>query len=268
VPRPERIQSSKVKENLTTRTIGHPLLCFRMLASTNDMAKELAKIGAKEGTVILAETQFGGRGRMNRMWVSPPGGIWFSTILRPNIEPRHAAKLTLTASVGIAKAVMRLFPLRVEIKWPNDILVNHRKVCGILTEAKTTGEALDFVIVGVGINVNFSLNALPSSFRDSATTLMAELKKPVDREALFCALLEGIEACYNLFKEGKFEVILKEWRSLASFLGFYVKVVSQKETIEGKAVDVDDGGALMVKLKDQTVRRVTSGDLTILRVME
>jgi len=257
---------SRVKEGLQTKIFGHPLLYFRELASTNDIAKELAMRGAKEGTVVVAETQTRGRGRLKRRWISPEGGLWLSIILRPKTEPKHALKLTLMSSVAVAKTISKLFQLGAEIKWPNDVLINHKKVCGILIEAKTKGEDLDFAVVGIGINANFRVNALPSSLRDFSTTLKEELKREIEREALLRALLEETEAYYNMFSEGKFETILKEWRSSASFIGSYVQIVSHQERIEGWAADIDADGALMVKLKDQTMRKVASGDLTILRI--
>jgi len=262
------MQPSRVKEGLRTKIFGHPLLYFQELTSTNDMARELAMRGAREGTVIVAETQSKGRGRLKRQWVSPEGGLWLSIVLRPKIEPKHAPKLTLVASVAVAKTIRKLFQLKAETKWPNDILINHKKVCGILTEAKTRVNELDFVIVGVGMNANFRVNALPSSLRDFSTTLREELKTEIERETMLRTLLEETESYYNMFSEGKFETILKEWRNSARFLGSYVKIVSHEEKIEGWAADIDEAGALMVKLKDQTMRKVTSGDLTVLRIEE
>jgi len=262
------IQLSRVKRGLRTKIFGHPLLYFRELTSTNDIAKELAIRGAREGTVIVARTQTEGRGRLKRRWMSPEGGLWLSTILRPKTEPKHAPKLTLMASVVVANAISKLSQLKAEVKWPNDVLINHKKVCGILTEARIKDDALDFVVVGIGINANFSVNALPSSIRDFSTTLKEELRKEIECEALLCALLEETESYYNMFSQGKFESMLKEWRRSASFLGSYVEIQSHQEKIRGWAVDVDEDGALMVKLRDQTIRKLTSGDLTMLEAKE
>jgi len=264
----QSIQLSKVKDGLRTKILGHPFLYFRELTSTNDLAKELAMRGAREGTVVVAETQTSGRGRLKRKWISPEGGLWLSIILRPRIQSKHAPKLTLMASVAVAKTISRLFPLKAEIKWPNDILINYKKVCGILTEAKTTGEALEFVILGMGINANFSVNFLPASFRGSSTTLQDELKNEIQRESLLRTLLEETEYYYEMFTKRKFDTILAEWRNSSSFLGSYVEVVSYDEKILGWAVDIDEEGALMVKLKDQTMCRVASGDVTVMRMKE
>jgi len=264
----ERIKLSKVKEGLQTSVLGHPFLVFRELTSTNEIAKELALRGAREGMVVVAETQTEGKGRLKRKWISPVGGVWFSIILRPRVEPRHASKLTLMASVAVAKTINKLFPLKAEIKWPNDVLIKRKKVCGILTEANTKGETLEFVVIGIGINANFNLDELPLSLRGSSTTLREELKREIDRESLLCALLEETESYYNLFTNAKFDTVLTEWRTLAGFLGSYVEVGSHGEKIRGRAVDIDEDGALMVKLKDRTLRRVASGDVTLLRIEE
>jgi len=263
--RTQPIQLSKVKDGLQTKAFGHPLICFRELASTNEVARELAVKGAREGTVIVAETQTSGRGRLKRKWISPTGGMWLSIILRPKVKLRHAPKLTLMASVAVAKTINNLFPLKAETKWPNDVLINSKKVCGILTEAKTKDERLEFVIVGIGINANFNVNVLPRNLRDSSTTLKEELKKEIEREALLRQLLEETEFYYGMFTQEKFDAILEEWRELAGFLDSHVEIVSDKERIEGWATDIDKDGALIVKLKDQTVRRVTSGDVTIIK---
>jgi len=259
---------SRVKDCLQTQILGHPLLYFRELNSTNDMAKELAIRGAREGTVINAETQTQGRGRLERKWLSPPGGLWVSVILRPRTGPKHAPKLTLMVSVAMARTIIKLFQLKAEIKWPNDVLVERKKVCGILAEAKIERGILDFVVVGIGINASFNVNALPPFLRDSSTTLKDELNGEVEGESLLCTLLQEIESYYHLFTNGEFGTILNEWRGFASFLGSCVEVIIHGERIEGKAVDIDENGALMVKLKDQTVRRLTSGDLTLLRMKE
>lgn len=257
----EPIKLLRVREGLKTKILGCSILWFRRLTSTNYLAKELALKGAREGTVIVAETQTSGRGRLKRKWRSPEGGLWISIILRPKAEPKHTPKLTLMASVAVVKTITQLFSLKAEIKWPNDVLINQKKVCGILTEATTKGNAVQFTILGIGINANFSLSSFPIGLRDSTTTLQEELKKEIELEALLLTLLEEIELYYGLFTKEKFDVILKEWRNQASFLGSYVEVASDNEKFKGWAADIDNDGALIVKLRDQTVRKVTSGDI-------
>ncbi len=230
------------------------------------MAKELALMGTKEGTVIVAETQTRGRGRLSRKWVSPKGGLWFSIILRSKISARDAPKLTLVMSVAVAKTISKVFNLDAEIKWPNDVLINYKKVCGILTEANTKGEYLNFAVVGVGINANLSLHEIPANIRDSSTTLKEELKREIDCQAFLRVLLEEIERYYKAFTEGKFEAVRAEWKRLAKFLGSFVQVSSLDEKIEGWATDIDDNGALILRLRDQTTRKIFSGDVTLRKV--
>jgi biotin-[acetyl-CoA-carboxylase] ligase BirA-like protein len=257
---------SKVKAGMQTLTIGQTIHFFRELTSTNDMAKELALIEAKEGTVIVAETQTQGRGRLGRKWVSPKGGLWFSIILRPRISVEDARKLTLVMSVAVAKTLSKMFNLEAEIKWPNDVLIEGRKVCGILTEANTIEKRLNFIVVGVGTNANFNLQDLPVNIRDSSTTLKEELNNEIDCQAFLRGLLEETERYYKAFIEGEFKAVLAEWRHFAKFLGSQIKVTSLDETIEGWATDIDENGALIIKLTDQTIRKVFSGDVTICKV--
>jgi BirA family biotin operon repressor/biotin-[acetyl-CoA-carboxylase] ligase len=252
-----------LKKGLETQIIGQTIHLFREIHSASDMAKELALIGTKEGTVVIAETQTRGKGRLGREWISPADGLWFSLILRPKISPEDASKLTLLAGVVVAKTLEKLYHLRAEVKWPNDVLIDGKKICGILTEASSKGRYLDFVVIGFGINANFPVSRLPASLHESTTTLRTELNREVNIEALLRSLLEETERYYRMFKEGNFETVLAEWRRLAKFLGSYVYVRSLNEKVEGWAVDVDEQGALIVRLRDQTTRKIVAGDVTV-----
>jgi len=215
----------------------------------------------KEGTIVFAESQSRGKGRLGRKWFSPEGGLWFSLILRPYIEPKQALKLTLLGSVAVVKTMNVLYGIRAEIKWPNDVLIDGRKVCGILTEASIRGKNLDFAVLGFGVNANFDLESFPRYLRDSATTLRAQLQKEVSREILLCKLLENAEISYELLKRGKFEEILDDWRKVSGFLGSFVRIQDGQRTIAGTALDLDAGGALIVKLEDGDLHKVLSGDV-------
>lgn len=257
------IRIERITAKLETDFVGREIYYFLKLSSTNTTAKEQARKGAKEGATIIAETQTRGKGRLNRRWISPKGGVWLSIILRPQINTEDAAKITLTTAVAVAKTLRKLYRLRAEIKWPNDVLVHSKKVCGILTEASLEGKTVNFVVVGIGINVNFALNGLPENLKTTATTLKEMLKKDVDIEELICQLLKEFEECYKQFKEKEFRNMLTEWRSMASFLGKKVEIVSFAERLHGVAVDVDGKGALVVKLEDGTRRKIVSGDVTV-----
>jgi BirA family biotin operon repressor/biotin-[acetyl-CoA-carboxylase] ligase len=185
------------KDKLKTDFIGQEIHYFPTVTSTNDVAKELATKGAREGTVVIAETQSRGRGRLGRKWVSPKGGLWFSIILRPEMNPKDALKLTLMASAVVAKVIKDMFKLKTEIKHPNDVVINGKKVCGILTEIRTKGDMLDFVVIGIGINANINLDSFPKYLRKSLTSLKEELKEDVDRERFLHTLLEELEEWYK-----------------------------------------------------------------------
>jgi len=256
-----RISPSEVRECLHTGILGQVALYFRTLTSTNDIAKQLAIRGTKEGAIVLAENQSNGKGRLGRKWVSPEGGLWFSVIFRPKVKPKHALKLTLLGSVAVVKTVNTLYGLRAEIKWPNDVLINQKKVCGILTESEIKGKNLNFAVLGFGINANLDLNAFPQHLRSSATTLKTQLRKEISREILLCRLLENVEACYDLFRNRKFETILDDWRRLSGFLGSHVEILDGRRKVEGSALDLNSDGALIVRLKDQSIYKVISGDV-------
>jgi BirA family biotin operon repressor/biotin-[acetyl-CoA-carboxylase] ligase len=171
-------------------------------------------------------------------------------------------------SLAVAKTVSQLFNLKTEVKWPNDVLIKTKKVCGILTEANTKGDKTNFVVVGIGINANIELNSLPKQVRENATSLKHELKREINREQLLRVLLEKMEHYYAVLTEGKFNLVLKEWKTLCGFLGSHIEVTTLEEKIEGLAIDVDEDGALLIKLRDRTLRRILSGDVSLVRSRE
>lgn len=257
------IVPEKIKEGLRTDFVGQEIHHFTEVASTNGVAKELAVKGAKEGTIIIAEIQTRGKGRLGRKWISPKGGVWFSIILKPKVNAEDALRLTFMAAVAVTRTIRKMFNLDAEIKWPNDVLIGGKKACGILTETVTRGDAVDFVVIGVGINVNVDLNSFPGHLKRSVTSLKKEMKEEIERERFLCALLEELEQYYKTFKRKRFELILEEWKSLTSLFGAYVEVTSFDEKFDGWAVDVDQRGALIIKLENGVTRKVTSGDVSV-----
>ncbi|MDH5793150.1 MAG: biotin--[acetyl-CoA-carboxylase] ligase [Candidatus Bathyarchaeota archaeon] len=254
----------RFQEGLRTKRFGRNIVFLREVGSTNDLAKELAGYGAVEGTVVVAETQTAGRGRLDREWVSPVGGLWFSVVLRPELKPAEAVRLVFVAGLAVAEILRELYGLKSETKWPNDVLVNGRKVCGILTEMNTTDEKVNYVIVGIGVNANFDVaKVFSEELRKVAVSLENELGRKVRLEELFRALLEKLENFYKLFLKEGFDHILKEWKKYAGFLGCQVEVVSRTEKWVGLALDVGDDGSLILRLKDGTVKRVFTGDATL-----
>lgn len=261
---PTSISVDRLQEGLRTKSLGKKIFFSHEVGSTNDWAKELAMLDAPEGTVTIAETQKAGRGRLERGWISPKGGLYFSFILRPKLKPAEAVRLVFVAGLAVAEVLHEVYGLRVETKWPNDVLVNGRKVCGILSEANITGEVVNFVIVGVGVNANFDVKkALPETLWENATSLEDEIGRRVQLENLFKVVLESLENLYDLFLKESFTPILEKWKTYAGFLGSKVEVSNETERLMGVALNVDLDGSLIVKLEDGTVKRVLVGDVSL-----
>lgn len=224
---------------------------FWEVDSTMRVAKGLAKRGAEEGTIVVAESQSRGRGRLGREWSSPVGGIYCTVILRPKVSPAYAPRISLMASVAVAQTIRRLFGLPAELKWPNDVLIGGKKVCGILAEMEAEMDEVDFVNLGIGINVNCSIS------QQRATSLRDELGTDVSRKEVLSAVLAEIQRQQGILTR---EDLLGEWKELSATLDREVTVVSLGEEIAGKAIDVDPSGALIVKCRDGSLRRVLAGD--------
>jgi BirA family biotin operon repressor/biotin-[acetyl-CoA-carboxylase] ligase len=259
-----KLNVDKLQEGLQTKLLGRKVFFSHEVGSTNNWAKELALLGAEEGTVAIAESQTAGRGRLDRVWVSPKGGLYFSVIFTPELTPTQATKLVFVAGLAVVEALHELYGLRVETKWPNDLLVNGRKICGILAEMSTTGDSVNFVVVGVGINANFDgKSVLPKELWEDTTSLESELGKKVQLDTLFRAVVERLECIYESFLKKGFVPVLRKWKKHAGFLGCKVKVMSDAEEWVGLTLDVEDDGALTIKLEDGSVKRVLAGDVSL-----
>jgi biotin-[acetyl-CoA-carboxylase] ligase BirA-like protein len=227
------------------------------------MAKELANLGADEGTVFVSEIQTSGRGRLNREWVSPFGGLWFSIILRPHLEPSDASKLTFAAGLAVAKTLQKLYDLEVSTKWPNDVLANGKKVCGVLAEMSTSGPKTNCVVLGVGVNANFDAKVFPKELWKNATSLKTELGRNINLERLFRTLLENLESTYLQSIKKGFSPLLREWKTFATFLGTQVEVTDVNEEWVGVALDVNADGSLRLELQDGTLKDIVVGDVSV-----
>lgn len=250
----------KLKDTLNTNFIGKEIYYFREVDSTNEVAKKLAEEGAPEGTVVIAERQLKGKGRRGKQWVSPLGGAWMSIILRPDTPPMNAPQLTFTAGVAAAKTIKEEYGLEVGIKWPNDILIEDKKVCGILTEISTEKDSIDYIIAGIGIDANVDIDSLPPELRDHTTSLKSELEMEISRMLLVRKFLENFEDMYNLYNQGNFKKILQKWRKYSTTIGSNVEIIKGTEIIKGEAVGVNKEGALIIELRDGTLRKVISGE--------
>lgn len=255
---PAKINVDKLQESLRTKRLGKHIFFTREIDSTNAWAKQLAKLGAEEGTVAVAEIQTAGRGRLGREWFSPEGSLYFSVILRPQMCASEAVGLVFVAGLAVAEALREMYHLKVETKWPNDVLVNGRKICGILCEMNTKGDAVGFVVAGIGVNVNSTEKTFPESIRETATSVQNELGKTVPIENLFRTVLERFESGYDLYARDGLAAVLDKWKRFARFLGHGIDVVSGDELLSGVALDVDATGSLVLRLRDCTVRALSS----------
>ena len=257
---PALLLPEEIDLDLATEVIGTKIIHYEQIESTNGKAKEEAGKGAEEGTIILAEEQTTGKGRIGREFCSPKGGIWLSAILRPDLKAVLATRATYIVSLAIAKTIDKLTPLEPQIKWPNDILIEGKKVSGILTEMGAEIDQINYLIVGIGINANFTKAELPTELRDKATTLYHELDTEIDRVKFVQELLRFIEVIYA--KIADFEAILTEWKDYAYTLGQKVLITGTKDKIEGRAVDIANDGALIIRV-DGNLKRVYSGDVSL-----
>lgn len=237
---------------------------YLSVPSTNDLAAQMARDGHPEGTVIIAEMQTRGRGRMGRSWHSPGGaGIWMSLILRPSCPPGATAALTLVAAVAVAKAIEGETGLRPGIKWPNDLLLGGRKVCGILTELSAELDRVKHLILGIGVNVNQGNEDFPAELAAMASSLRLELGRYVSRPGLAARILAEFGPRYREFLERGFAGARAEWLERSATLGRDVVITGPSFRIEGTAVDLDPEGALVVKTGEGIIHRITGGEVTL-----
>jgi BirA family biotin operon repressor/biotin-[acetyl-CoA-carboxylase] ligase len=262
---PELLLPAEIREGLETGTFGRKEIAyFADLESTNGKARELAAAGAPEGTLVIAEEQRRGRGRRGRSWYSPPRmGIYASLILRPKLPPHQAPKITLVAGVSVAEALLAATPLRPKIKWPNDILVGGRKICGILTESSTEMDAIDYVVLGVGINVNTP--DFPRELKETATSVLLESGSPFGRVKVLQEFLRQFEHGYVSFLQSGFEAIGERWGELSLLTGKQVLVTMIDRSCRGRVVHLDQDGALLIKDKDGELEKIYSGDIKVLQ---
>ncbi|MDO8473255.1 MAG: biotin--[acetyl-CoA-carboxylase] ligase [Dehalococcoidia bacterium] len=260
---PEDISALEVRKRLSCSLFGCDIQQLARVASTQQEAFRMAQGGAPAGTVVLAEEQTGGRGRVGRSFFSPPGGLWFSVILRPPLQPQVCLPLSLMAGVAVVESVIGLTGLPAVLKWPNDVLVGGKKVAGILAEMVAETDAVRFVILGIGVNANVPVGAFPVELQSIATSLSAESGKDVSRSRLLCTILENLDRRYADMLSLGAGSVLDAWRKCPNVLGGRVRVNSINEQVQGLALDLDIDGALLVRTDDGTVKRVIVGDVSM-----
>jgi BirA family biotin operon repressor/biotin-[acetyl-CoA-carboxylase] ligase len=254
----------ELRGGLSTKRFGQQAHHFDTLESTQDEARRLADKGAPEGTLVVAETQGAARGRLGRAYASPMGGLWFSLLLRPHRSPEAVIALSLLVAVGVHLGIEEVTGLRPTVRWPNDLLLDGRKLVGILIEMDSEQDVLRHAIVGVGINVNVRMRDFPADVRPIATSLREALGRDVPRVALLQRILEHVEVLYDAYLERGPSPILDAWRALPTILGQRVAVEELRERWEGTALDLDGEGALLVRRDNGAVQRVLAGDVRII----
>ena len=260
----ENIKASEITKDLNTKFIGKNLYVYKEVASTNTVAKFLSMNNIENGSVVISERQTKAKGRSGKSWESPLGGIWLAIILNPNVDYSKLPLITLATGVAVAKTLERIGVENPEIKWPNDIIINDKKVCGILTEAVTKFNTIENVIIGVGIDANLNLADFPEELQDGTTTLQIELGRAGNENLLIGMFLEEFEKIANLFIEEKYEDILKEWRKRSYTIGKIVEVREPFNTYyDAYVLGIGKEGALVVEKIDGTLEKVISGECII-----
>jgi len=263
---PDLLNVDEIKALLDTRTIGGRLECLDETVSTNSDAFRLAEQGAIEGTVVLAETQSGGKGRMGRVWSSPRGvNLYASIVLRPPVKPYEAAQLTFISAVAVARAIEALTEIRPQIKWPNDVLIAGSKVAGLLNEMNSETDCVNFVILGVGVNLNMTRDQFPEDLRHPATSLLLEQLTPVSRNRFAAAMINELDRLYTEFLEHGFGPVRQEWQQRCNARGRELQVSDGGEVLmHGVFAGIDGDGALLVETAPGIIERVISGDVRVI----
>jgi BirA family biotin operon repressor/biotin-[acetyl-CoA-carboxylase] ligase len=261
---PDRLYPAEILEGLATRTLGREIDYYEKVGSTNEAARERAANGAAEGLLVVAEEQTGGKGRLGRQWYSPRSrGIIFTLLLYPPVNPSRVSQVTMLTAVALASAIRSETGVGAGIKWPNDLLVDGRKVCGILAELSAEVDRIGYLVVGIGINANQDFGDFPEDIRDKATSLKLETGATVSRVRLLQVSLESFEHWYGLWLEQGFEPVRAAWKQMSVTLDCPVRIHTLDQAWDGWAEDVDSDGALLLRLPDGSLQRFVSGEVSL-----
>lgn len=261
---PDILSKEEIESQMETKWAGKTVVYFDEIDSTNTRAKFLTEEGAVHGTLIVAEQQNAGKGRRGRSWTSPKGsGIWMTLILKPDILPQSASMVTLIAALAIAKSIKKRYDLDAKIKWPNDIVLNGKKVCGILTEMSSDIETINYIIIGIGINAN--TKTFPADIRDKATSISIEKQNEnIARSSLIADIMKEMEDLLDTFFETENLIFMKEeYENYLINIDKEVRILEPKSEYTGTALGIEEDGDLIVKLEDGTIKKVMSGEVSV-----
>jgi len=255
----------EVRDGLETKLFGKRIYYFDTINSTQNFAMELASKPQENGTVVIAEKQTQGRGRLNRNWISPSGGIWMSVILRPEFEISASSFFPIISSLALGIAIEKVLKIKPQIKWPNDLTIDDKKVAGILVDASVESGRIDYLILGVGINFRIDVKKIEKTIKNTGNyygvaTVASKYNKTNPAQLVQAFLLE-LERLYNLFLDGKSEYIIKQWTKRSSTIGKTVSITSSHDPIHGRAIKIDKDGALVISSKGKS-QRVLVGDVS------
>jgi len=260
---PDRLLPKLIQQSLKTEVVGKRIEYYEIIDSTNAVAKDLALKGAPDGTVVIAENQTKGKGRMKRSWLSLPGeNILFSVIFYPNISTDLVFRLTMLASIAAVRVVRKICKVDAKIKWPNDLYINGKKVCGVLTEFSADFDSVHYTVVGIGLNVNFNTSK-NREIENIATSLMEECGEKISRLSVFTALLEELDLLYNSFIKTSGEGLEKEWSKYSMVVNRKVKIISGKEEKCGVAKGINKSGHLILLNENGQEEEIVCGDLSL-----
>jgi len=262
----DMILENEIRYGLNSKTFGQKEIAhFHKTTSTNIEAIKLADKNFPEGSIVVAENQSSGRGRKGRNWFSAEKqGIYISIILRPAIPPALAPRLTLVTAVALAKTLISETGLDAKIKWPNDVLINNKKIAGILTEMYTEVDSINHIIMGLGLNVNTPVSGFPNDIKDIATSVLIETGAEFPRIKLLQSFLQNYEYYYEIFKENKFAIILKEFKSLSNIIGKKIRVTTINRELTGIATDISEEGLLEIKTGNNKFEKIITGDIELI----
>lgn len=263
VSSPDVLTYEEIEEYLETDFIGRNIQYFPSIDSTNKRGKEIA-FGEKEGTLIIAEEQLAGKGRLGRDWISPKGkGIWMSVVLKPRVDPMEVAKVTLLGAAAVHNALEKM-NIKSKIKWPNDILMGGKKICGILTEMNCELNMINYVVMGIGINVNLDDGEIPEELKEKATSIKIIEGQKIDRKSLVGNILNEFEKLYIPFKDkGDGKEAIDICRKNSALIGKEVRVIRGEEVKLGNALDINEDGELVVEFGNGLIENVFSGEVSI-----
>lgn len=257
------LSKAEIESSMNTEWAGRNVLYFEETGSTNTEAKKAAESGAPHGTLAVADYQNMGKGRRGKMWTSFRGvGVWMSLMVRPELHPSKASMLTLVAAMAVAEGIEKVCGLRTQIKWPNDIVAEGKKICGILTEMSTEMECINYVVTGIGINAN--MEDFPEEIREIATSILKLTGKRVVRSRLIGAVMEAYESYYKIFMEsGNMSHLMEPYNRRLANVNRPVRVLLPGDEYVGSALGIDEAGELLVRTEDGELRRVISGEVSV-----